>query len=70
MRRGERWVKRLDAECARVFVEPFGRHQRDGAEATNVAIVEVASVVEREVQCRVRRLALRQRAAPTAVVRR
>ena len=50
MRRREGWVKRLDAECAGVFVEPLRRHQRDGPETTNVAVVQIATVVERQMQ--------------------
>ena len=53
---GERRVKRLDAQCRRVFGEPRRVHERDGAEAPDVAIVEVAAVVEDEAQRGVRRL--------------
>ena len=45
---GERAVKWLGAQRAGVFGEPVGPHQRDGAEPADVAIVEVAPVVERE----------------------
>ena len=56
----ERGVKRLDAQCLDVFLESLGRHQRDGAEAANVAVVEVARVIEREVKRGVRCFPLRQ----------
>src|ERR1035437_1226191 len=61
MGHGERGVKWLDSECLDVFLESLGRHQREGAEGTNVAIVEGASVIESEVHGRVCRLALRER---------
>src|SRR5690349_20485583 len=60
---GERGVKRLDAETRRVFGEAVGAHDGDRAEAPDVAVVEVAAVVEREVQSGVGSLGVREGAA-------
>src|SRR5688500_13715469 len=57
---GEGRVKRLDAEHRRVFVEASAAHQRDGAESTDVAVVEVPAIVQLEAQRGVRSLVLGQ----------
>src|SRR6185437_13830712 len=45
---GKRGIKRLEAETGRVLREFIRRHERGGAEPTDVAIVEGSAVVERE----------------------
>src|SRR4051795_12877425 len=62
MVRRERRVKRLDAERGDVRVEARRRHQRERAEAADVAVVEVATIRERERDAEEAPLALRQRA--------
>src|SRR5215217_1363072 len=63
MGRGERRVKRLDAERRGVLREARGTHQRQRPEAANVAIVEVTAVVQREAHGGVRSLVLGERTA-------
>ena len=46
MRAREAWVKRLDSERRGVLREPFRRHQGDGSQTTNVAVVQRAAVVQ------------------------
>ena len=57
---GELAVKWLDAERCGVAVEPLGIHQCDGAQPTDVAIVQRSTVVENELDGRVLALALRK----------
>src|SRR4051812_44840625 len=63
MRGGEGGVKWLDAQRAGICGKAFRRHQRHGAETADVAVMQVASVVEREVQGRKGSLAVRERTA-------
>src|SRR5215203_2914824 len=58
MERREGGVKRLDAERGGVVVPALRAHQRDGAEAADVAVMEGASVVETQVQRGVAALAV------------
>src|SRR3954467_6546957 len=57
---GEGRVKGLDAQRRGIAGEAFRRHERDGAEAADVAVVNRAAVVQAELHRRVRTLALRQ----------
>src|SRR5690349_9695161 len=59
MGRGERRVKRLDAECPDVLGEPLRAHERDRAEAADVAVVELPAVREVEGDAEEAALALR-----------
>src|SRR5436190_4372281 len=63
MGRGEPGVKRLDAERGGVLLEPSGAHQRQSAEPPNVAVMEVAAVVQCKADRRVRRLVVGERTA-------
>ncbi len=47
---GKRGVKRLGAERRGVRMKPLGRHEGNGAESADVAVVECAAVVEVEVE--------------------
>src|SRR5512132_3799357 len=62
MLRRECRVKGLDAERARVRVPSRRRHQRDRAEASNVAVVQGAAVVEAELERGVAALGVGERA--------
>src|SRR5690349_15695136 len=53
MLRREGAVKWLDAERGAVAREPVGVHECDGAESSNVAVVERSSIVENELDRRV-----------------
>src|SRR5215208_315571 len=57
---GERRVKRLDAQCRRVCVEARRVHERHRAQASDIAIMELSSIVQREAHRRVWRLYRRQ----------
>src|SRR3954470_23559672 len=63
MVRGKVRVKGLDAEFRRVELEPFGPHQRERAETANVPVMDRASVLEDELDGRVRALLLGKVAA-------
>src|SRR5215212_3204593 len=58
MLRRERGVKRLRAQSLRVAGPAFGTHQGHGPEATNVAVVQGATVVELKAKRGVATLAL------------
>lgn len=59
----ERRVKGLDAESAGILLPSSGGHERDGAKAADVAVMEVATIVEGEMQGGVRRFGRRKRSA-------
>src|SRR5690348_13352657 len=63
MLRRERGVKGLDAESVRVALEALRGHERHGAEPADVAIMEIATVVESQPEGGVRRLFGREGAA-------
>src|SRR4051812_48499165 len=57
---GEGRVKGLDAQRRGIAGEAFRGHERNGAKAADVTIVNRAAVVQAELYRRVRTLALRQ----------
>src|SRR4051794_18889786 len=59
----KRRVKRLYAEGGHVLREAIGTHERKGAEAADVAIMQVAPVVEAKAQRGVRGFRLRERSS-------
>src|SRR6185503_18345146 len=53
MRWGERGIKGLNAQAGGVFGKPLLAHDRDGAEATDVSVMQNAPIAEREGDSRV-----------------
>src|SRR6266516_4228788 len=60
MFRGERGVKWLDTERRGVAFKSIGTHERESAEAPDIAVVERAAVVQRELDRRVLAFTVRE----------
>ena len=57
---GEGGVKGLDAERGGIARESLGMHERDGAETADISVVDGATIIEPELDRRVRALAFGQ----------
>src|SRR4030081_1946298 len=59
---GKGRVKRLDPQRSDIFLETFRAHQRNRSQSADIAVVQVAPVVERQMEGRIRRLRSGKRA--------